>query len=192
MPTKIRVLLVCDYVKQAKELQQTLRRVGCELKASIRTADDLVKWISLAWPDVVVISVKQVQASLLKQLKHVSTECSCPSVIFTNHSASDTTRAVVKAGVSAYIVNGLSEDRLRPILEIAIARFEELQTLRDELARTRDSLSDRKLIDHAKGILMQQRGIAEAQAFHALRKSAVNQNIKVVEVARNVIAMAER
>ena len=106
-------------------------------------------------------------------------------------AASDTIGAAVRAGVSAYVVDGLQPQRVRPIIEVAIARFREFQALRRELEETRNKLAERKVIEKAKGLLMQQKGYSEEEAYQALRKLAMDRNQRLAEVARNVIAVLE-
>jgi len=113
-----------------------------------------------------------------------------PVVMFADKGDSDTITEAVRAGVSAYVVDGLDTRRIRPILDVAIARFREYQALKDELVRTKNSLAERKEIDRAKGILMKKRGWSEDEAYQALRKMAMDQNKRLGEVARSVVEMA--
>jgi response regulator NasT len=93
--------------------------------------------------------------------------------------------------VSAYVVDGLNPQRVKPIMDVAIARFREFQALREELEETKSTLADRKLIDKAKGIIMKQRGMDEAEAYKSLRKMAMDSNKRISEIAKDVIAIAE-
>jgi len=114
-----------------------------------------------------------------------------PIVIFATDGTPDAIDQTVKAGVSAYVVNGLETDRIDSIINIAVARFKEQQRLKTELAKTKSRLEERKLIDRAKGILIKTRGFTEDDAYHTLRKLAMDRNIAIGEMAKNVIAMAE-
>jgi response regulator NasT len=121
-----------------------------------------------------------------------------PIVMFTNDEDTSHVQAAVAAGVSAYIVAGLSAQRIRPILDVALARFEHEQALRQELAATKSELQDRttelqerKLLDRAKGLLMQRQGLSEAQAYAKLRKAAMDQGLKLAQVAQRLLDMAE-
>ena len=113
-----------------------------------------------------------------------------PVVIFTLEDGQTTIRDAVKAGVSAYIVDGLDPRRIKPIVEVARARFEDTQALRRELDEISQKLSDRKLVDKAKGVLMKARGIDEDAAYHAMRKLAMERGQTMAKVARDVIDMA--
>ncbi len=114
-----------------------------------------------------------------------------PIIVFTADDTSDTINQIIKAGVSAYIVNGLEASRINSIITVAVARFNERQLLKNELEKTKSKLEERKLIDRAKGILIKTRGFTEDDAYHTLRKLAMDRNIAIGEMAKNVIAMAE-
>lgn len=111
--------------------------------------------------------------------------------MFTNDNDTSHVRDAVAAGVSAYIVAGLSPDRIRPILDVAVARFQYEQALRKELAEARSELQDRKVIDRAKGLLMQRQGLTEQAAWQRLRKTAMDKGLKVAEVAQRLLDMAD-
>jgi response regulator NasT len=111
--------------------------------------------------------------------------------MFAEDQQTDTINKVIKAGVSAYIVDGLEPKRLKAIIEIAIARFHEQQALKDELKKTKTQLEDRKLVDRAKAVLIKSQGYSEDEAYHALRKLAMDRKVSIGEMAKNVIAMAE-
>jgi response regulator NasT len=111
--------------------------------------------------------------------------------MFARDPAEEKIREAVRAGVSAYVVDGLEVARVKPIIDVARARFEEFQKLRGELAEARQSLAERKLVERAKGILMQRRGLTEDAAYAALRGMAMDRKQKLAEVARSVIDAAE-
>lgn len=123
--------------------------------------------------------------------QYLSLNQTLPIIIFAADDSADTIDQVVKAGVSAYVVNGLEAGRIDSIINIAIARFKERQRLKTELDKTKAKLEERKLIDRAKGILTKTRGYSEDEAYHTLRKLAMDRNIAIGEMAKNVIAMAE-
>jgi len=111
--------------------------------------------------------------------------------MFTNDGDAKTIELAVKSGVTAYIVDGMAPDRIKPILDVAILRFREYQLLRNELELTRLQLSERKQLDKAKGLLMQKKGLDEEHAYQLLRKMAMDRNMKIAELARSIIAAAE-
>jgi response regulator NasT len=114
-----------------------------------------------------------------------------PIVMFTNDEDTTHVKDAVAAGVSAYIVAGLAPERIRPILEVAMARFQHEQELRRELADARSELNDRKLIDRAKGLLMQRQGLSEADAYGKMRKTAMDRGLKLGEVAQRILDVAD-
>jgi response regulator NasT len=114
-----------------------------------------------------------------------------PIVLFAERSDDETIAAAMRAGVSAYVVDALNPKLLKSIMQVAIARFREFQALRRELEETRTKLAERKLIDKAKGLLMQHKSLSEQDAYQALRKLAMDRNQRIGDVARNVIAVME-
>jgi len=124
-------------------------------------------------------------------MREINQHYSVPVVMFAEDQQTETINQVIKAGVSAYIVDGLEPKRLKAIIDIAIARFKEQQGLKEELKKTKTQLEDRKLIDRAKAILIKSQGYSEEQAYHALRKLAMERAVSLGEMAKNVIAMAE-
>ena len=114
-----------------------------------------------------------------------------PIVMFVDRTDDATMRAAISAGVSAYVVDGLTEKRVKPILDIAVARFQAFELLRHELETARLGLAERKTIERAKGILMKLRGLGEEEAYAALRSKAMNDQKKLVEVANAVVTAAE-
>ncbi len=153
--------------------------------------EDLIARAAQIRPDLIVLDVSAPSAGLLDQLHCLNGELPLPIVMFTDDADSGAIRKAIAAGVSAYIVDGLYVNRLEPVLNVALARFKEMQALRGDLEATRRNLNDRKRIDRAKGILMQRRGISEDDAYHSLRKLAMERNQKIAEVADSVISAAE-
>ena len=111
--------------------------------------------------------------------------------MFADQGDDEMARQAVRAGVSAYVVDGLQDHRVRPILETAVERFKQFQNLRNELEKTKTTLAERKLVDRAKGLVMQQRGCDEQEAYHSLRKLAMKSNKRLVDIAEAMIAAAE-
>jgi response regulator NasT len=141
-------------------------------------------------PDLIIACTQSPSAALIESLHAVSAECPRPVILFANDPRRETIRKAVDAGVAAYVVDGWAPERITPIIEAACARFEAHEAVKQELAATRNKLSERKLIEKAKGIVMQQRGLTEDQAYSALRKMAMDQNLALAEVARRVISIA--
>ena len=149
-------------------------------------------------PDVVVVRSDSAVRDVLEHIVMATRDARRPIVMFTNDHDSRTAREAVAAGVSAYIVAGLHPERIRPILDVALARFEQDQALRRELADTRNELNelstalqDRKVIDRAKTLLMQRQQLSEDVAYAKLRKTAMDKNLKIVEVAQRMLDVAD-
>lgn len=141
-------------------------------------------------PGLVAFNVKSPKANLA-DIQNLIQKFAIPVIIFATDDNLETINQVVKAGVSAYVVDGLENHRLNSIINIALARFKEQQELKEELEKTKSKLEERKLIDRAKGILIKTRGFSEDDAYHTLRKLAMDRNISIAEMSKNVISMAE-
>ena len=142
-------------------------------------------------PDVILIDLENPSRDVLEQMFQVSRAVKRPIAMFVDQSDAASTEAAVDAGVSAYIVGGLRKDRIQNILDLCISRFNAFSRLQNELDRTRSALEERKVIDRAKGILMKAKSLSEETAYAMLRKTAMNENKKIAEVAQSVITAAE-
>lgn len=149
-------------------------------------------------PDLIIVDAESEARDALEHVVMATRDARRPIVMFTNDNDSAAARASVAAGVSAYIVAGLSSERIRPILDVALARFEQEQALRQELADARSELNelstavkDRQTIDRAKALLMQRQQLTEEAAYAKLRKTAMDKNLKLVEVAQRALDMAD-
>lgn len=184
-------ILVIDEFDADRLIEKSLRQYGYEL-ATLQLRDlNLLNVVASLKPDVVVLNLYTPDEAVLAMMRDINQHHSMPVVMFAEDQQTETINQVIKAGVSAYIVDGLEPKRLKAIIDIAIARFKEQQGLKDELKKTKTQLEDRKLIDRAKAILIKSQGYTEDQAYHALRKLAMDRTISIGEMAKNVIAMAE-
>jgi response regulator NasT len=188
---KLRVLLLDARADRARDLAQTLEAAGCQVVAQLASPVDLHATLRAVEPDVVIVDMDSPDRDTLEDMQRITSEQPRPIVMFVDESDSESIRTAVRAGVAAYVVKGSSPERIRPVLEVAVARFEQFQALRSELARAQSTLADRKFIERAKGILMEKRGFSEEEAFRMLRKMAMSQGVRLVEVARHVLAAAE-
>jgi len=141
-------------------------------------------------PDIVLIDVAAPSRDVLEELALVSGPMERPVAMFVDKSDEHLTRAAIEAGVSAYVVDGLQPERIKPVLDAAIARFHMFQKMRAELAATKAALEDRKIIDRAKAILMKARGIDEEAAYALLRKTAMDQKRRVADIAQQLVMAA--
>ncbi|MCD2450943.1 ANTAR domain-containing protein [Methylicorpusculum oleiharenae] len=184
-------VLIVDEVQSDKLLEETLQKYGFEIACLPLQSLDLSAIVLSLLPDIVVLNVFTPTQAMLKAILTINQSHSVPVIIFAEDQDAETINQVIKAGVSAYIVDGLDTKRIKTIIDIAIARFREQQALKDELKKTKSQLEERKLIDRAKGLLMKSQGYNEDEAYHALRKLAMDRNIAIGEMAKNVISMAD-
>lgn len=187
----MRVLLVDDDQERAETLSETLRKAGHQIVGHFREAIDLVSRVREARPDVIIIDHDSPDHDTIEHLCMVTRDDPRPIVMFTQDREGVMIREALKAGVSAYVVDGLAPERLRPILEVAVARFEQCHALRQELDEARASLADRKVIERAKGFLMKQRACGEEEAYRILQKAAMDGNKRLIEVAEQLVAMSK-
>ncbi|OHX38092.1 response regulator [Methylomonas sp. LWB] len=184
-------VLVVDEFDSDRVLERTLRQHGCEVATLKLQELDMLRIVQTLHPDVVVLNLYTPTEPILKTIIEINQSYSLPVVMFAEDQQTETINKVIKAGVSAYIVDGLEAKRIKSIVDIAIARFKEHQALKDELKKTKTQLEDRKLVDRAKAILMKSQSFSEEEAYHALRKLAMDRNMAIGEMAKNVISMAE-
>ncbi|GAB3625884.1 putative transcriptional regulatory protein pdtaR [Pandoraea terrae] len=187
----LRVLLVTDTEKPIGDLRQALARLGCEMLAEVATPQALPQVVESQRPDVVIIDTESPSRDTLEQLAVMNEAAPRPVLVFSPNGDQALIRQAVDAGVSAYSVEGLAAERLAPILEVALARFAHEEKLRQRLAKAESELADRKLIDRAKRLLMERRKMSEQEAYAALRKRAMDQGVKLAEIARQLVSMAE-
>ncbi|WP_404356342.1 ANTAR domain-containing response regulator [Methylotuvimicrobium sp. KM1] len=184
-------ILIADEIQGEKLLEKTLKQHGFETACLPFDTIDLNSLVLNLLPDIVVLNVYTPTPKILDAILTINQSHSAPVILFAEDQDSDTIDKVIKAGVSAYIVDGLDPKRIKTIIDIAVARFKEQHAIKEELKKTKSQLEERKLIDRAKGILMKSQGFDEAQAYHALRKLAMDRNISIGEMAKNVISMAD-
>ncbi|EBA09421.1 ANTAR domain-containing response regulator [Sagittula stellata] len=150
----------------------------------------LARRIAALAPDVVLIDVDNPTRDMLEELTLASGPLERPVAMFVSGAAGGLARTAIEAGLSAYVVDGLQPERLKPVLDAAIARFQMVQRMRRELVETRRALEERKVIDRAKGLLMKARGVGEEEAYALLRKAAMDQGRRVAEVAEAIVTTA--
>ncbi len=184
-------MLVDEDPGRSAVLERALQDNGYDVVARIGTKEDLLGRVRTIQPDMIIIDMQSPDRDTLESMHTINREQPKPIVMFAEKSDKATIAEAVRAGVSAYVVDGLNARRIQPIMEVAIARFQEFQALKGELARTKSDLADRKLIDKAKGIIMTQRKCTEDEAYKALRKLAMDRNEKLADVAKSVIEVAK-
>lgn len=142
-------------------------------------------------PDMIIVDAESQARDTLEHVVVATRDARRPIVLFTNDDDTSHVRDAIAAGVTAYVVAGLAPDRVKPVLDVALARFQHEEALRRELADVRMQLSDRKLVDRAKGILMRRHGLVEEEAYARLRKTAMDKGLKLSDVAQRIIDVAD-
>ena len=187
----LRIMLVDDSHEETSPLKEGLLEAGYDVVETASTAAALLDRVAAVAPDVIIIGTDSPTRDTLEQLSFVTREQPRPIVLFTDDRASETIQASLRAGVSAYIVAGMQPDRLKPILDVAVARFEQEQALREELKDAHDKLAERKLVERAKGLLMRDKKVDEGEAFRMMRKLAMDRSRRLADVAQQIIDIAE-
>lgn len=188
---KTKVMLIDEDSSKTEMLTSSLNEAGFEVVGRVACDDDILSGIQVCDPDVLVIDMESPDDYIFNQLIEINKESPKPMVFFADKGESDVIKKAVKAGVSAFIVDGLTARRIKPVIELAIERFIEMQSLYKKLAESKENLEERKIIERAKGILMSRKGVSEDEAYTSLRKLAMEQNKKLVNIANNVIEMSE-
>jgi response regulator NasT len=192
----LRILIIDENAVRAAILEDGLRLAGSGDDGGtlevhhIRDTANLLARIGAIDPDVILIDLENPSRDTLEQMFQVSRLARRPIAMFVDKSDSATVQAAIDAGVSAYVVDGLRKERVRAILDVTISRFHAFDRLQSELREAKSALKERKIIEQAKAILMRQRGCSEDEAYVLLRRTAMNQNRKIAELARSLVAAA--
>ena len=191
MQPSLKIVIVDANPIRAAILEEGLREAGYVNVTRIEDRTGLLARIYAIDPDVVLIDLENPSRDELEQMFQVSRAVKRPIAMFVDQSDTASIEASVDAGVSAYIVGNLQKERIKTILDLTISRFNAFARLQGELDRAKSALEERKVIDRAKGILMKAKNLTEEQAYALLRKTAMNENKKIAEVAQSVITAAE-
>ena len=186
-----KIAIVDESPIRAAILEEGLREAGFTDVVRINEMQSLLSRIYALDPDVIVIDLENPSRDILEQMFQVSRAVRRPIAMFVDQSDAASIQASVDAGVSAYIVDGLKKERLKPILDLCISRFNAFSKLQDELDRTKSALEDRKVIDRAKGILMKAKGLSEEEAYVLLRSTAMREKKKIGEIAQSILTASE-
>lgn len=181
------VLLLDADPKRGILLERKLLDCGYHLAKRLTTENNLLKQVEAYQPDIIVISIDAPDDIILQQLLFIHNYCPVPVVMFAEKEAPTLIEKIVRSGVNGFIVNGIQARRIRPIIDVAIARFIENQKLRTELTEIKSKLKNRKRIEKAKGLLMQDKGLSEAEAYQSMRKLAMDRGRSLIDVADTVI-----
>jgi response regulator NasT len=188
--TRLSIIVVERDRERALRIVDGIMVSGDHAVTVISEETGLARRIADQKPDIVLIDVANPSRDVLEDLALASGPMERPVAMFVDRSDEQLTRAAIEAGVSAYVVDGLQPERIKPILDAAIARFHLFHRMRAELAATRAALEERKIIDRAKAILMKARGIDEEAAYALLRKTAMDQKRRVADIAQQLVMAA--
>ncbi|HEV2503588.1 MAG TPA: ANTAR domain-containing response regulator [Mesorhizobium sp.] len=190
LASALRILVIDENRIRAAIIEAGLREAG---HAEVTLLDDvtgIAARIAALQPDVIVIDIENPNRDMLENMFQLSRAVKRPIAMFVDRSDTASIEAAVDAGVSAYVVDGLKKERVKPILDMAISRFNAFSRMERELEEARSELESRKTVERAKGILMKSRGLSEQEAYALLRKTAMNQNRKIGDVAQSLVTAA--
>ena len=186
-----KIVIVDESPIRAAILEEGLREAGYTSVVRISEMQSLLARIYALDPDIIVIDLENPSRDILEQMFQVSRAVRRPIAMFVDQSDAASIQASVDAGVSAYIVDGLKKERIKPILDLCVFRFNAFAKLQDELDRTKSALEERKVIDRAKGILMKLKGLNEEEAYVLLRSTAMREKKKIGEIAQSILTASE-
>ncbi|MEY9885012.1 ANTAR domain-containing response regulator [Bradyrhizobium sp. I71] len=186
-----KIVIVDESPIRAAILEEGLREAGFTQVVHISEMQSLLARIYAVDPDIILIDLENPSRDVLEAMFQVSRAVKRPIAMFVDQSDSASIQASVEAGVSAYIVDGLKKERIKPILDLCVSRFNAFAKLQEELERTKSQLEDRKVIERAKGILMKVKGLTEDEAYVLLRSTAMREKKKIGEIAQSIITASE-
>ncbi|MDM8167567.1 ANTAR domain-containing protein [Roseovarius sp.] len=190
MQNRLTVVVVEEDRDRATGIVDALKKTGdCDVYV-IGNYTSLARKIAEHAPDIVLIDIDNPTRDTMEELTLASGPLDRPVAMFVSGAAGGLAREAIEAGVSAYVVDGLAPERVKPVMDTAIARFSMVRQMRNELAETRRALEERKVIDRAKGLLMKAKGLDEDAAYALLRKTAMDQGRKVADVAEALVTAA--
>jgi len=190
-PVQLSILIIDENRIRASIIEEGLREAGHLRVAVIHDVNEVGRSIEQSMPDVVVIDLENPKRDTLEHFFSLSRAIQRPIAMFVDRSDGAMIEKAVEAGVSAYVVDGLKKERVKPILDMAISRFNAFSRLTRELEEARSALEERKIVDQAKGILMKSRGMSEADAYALLRSTAMSQNRRIADIAQGLVTAAK-
>jgi response regulator NasT len=184
------ILVIDENTIRASIIEAGLREAGHELVTIVHDVRGIARRIAEINPDVIVIDLENPNRDMLENMFQLSRVVKRPVAMFVDRSDAAAIERAIDAGVSAYVIDGLKQERVKPILDMAVSRFNAYARLTRELEQARDELENRKLVERAKGILMKSRNLSEEDAYALLRKTAMSGNRKIVDVANSLVMAA--
>ncbi len=191
MNQNLRILVVEPDPERVRAIIDALTDAGWSDVKAVAQMSALDRTVKEFAPDIVLIDLANPDRDTLEHISYATETSKRAVALFVDQTDDALTQAALSAGVSAYVVDGLKMERIKSVLETAIARFKIMRQMQSELDAAKQALEDRKTIDRAKGILMRQRGLSEDDAYNLLRKTAMRQNRKVIDVAQALVTAAE-
>ena len=191
MNENLRILVVEPNPERVRAIVDALRDAGWSTVKALAQISALDRTVKEFAPDIVLIELANPDRDTLEHISYATETSKRAVALFVDQTDENLTQAALNAGVSAYVVDGLKMDRIKPVLQTAIARFKIMRQMQSQLDAAKQALEDRKTIDRAKGILMRQRGISEDEAYSLLRKTAMGQSRKVIDVAQALVTAAD-
>lgn len=188
---RISVILVEEQNTSQSTLKKALLDFDYKVTKHLTFEDNIIHEIELCNPNMVVLATDMPTDRLLKELAEINQLQPLPIIIFAENDSPTVIKRAIKAGVSAYVVHEILPQRIKSIISVAYERFKQVQALRNELKQTKAQLESRKLIERAKGHIMQQRQVSENEAYSTLRKMAMDQGSSLAMVAKNIIDVCE-
>lgn len=188
--TDLTILVIDENAVRAAIIDEGLREAGHTHVTVVHEVNGIARIVETLAPDVIIIDIENPNRDMMEHLFQLTRTVERPIAMFVDRSDTASIEAAVDAGVSAYIVDGLKKERVKPILDMAVSRFNAFSRLQRELAQARSALEERKIIERAKGILMKMRGLSEEEAFALLRQTAMNEKKKLADIAQSVVTAA--
>ena len=184
------ILVIDENAVRAAIIDEGLREAGHHRVTVVHAVHGIARLLENLKPDVIIIDIENPNRDMMEHLFQLTRSISRPIAMFVDRSDTASIEAAVDAGVSAYIVDGLRKERVKPILDMAVSRFNVFNRLQRELAEARSALEERKVIERAKGILMRMRNLSEEEAFTLLRQTAMNEKKRLADIAQSVVTAA--
>ncbi len=190
-PDNLKVMLIDEAPERSESIADILTAAGCEVIACISPGHDLLEQIEQSQPDLVIIDIELPDRDIMENLQSVQASTPRPMVMFSQDDQGYTIRRAIEAGVSAYVVDDVDISRVRPVIDAAIATFDRYQLLHKQLEVTQSELQKRDSVEAAKRVIMEQRGVDDAEAYKIIRRTAMDQRVKVVDIAERIIDAAK-
>lgn len=187
----ISVLVIDENQIRASIIEAGLYDAGYQKVSIINELNGIARHIERIQPDVIVIDLENPNRDMLESLFTLTRSIERPIAMFVDKSDKQSTEAAIDAGVSAYVIDGMKKERVKPVLEMAISRFKAFRRMQQELEDVKSELQDRKIIDQAKAILMESKDISENEAYQLLRSTAMNQNRKMSDIAQSLVTASK-